>query len=59
MHKEKVDKIPNSLPHRSNVEVEIYGTFTFFHLIKPILRDDLFATSEFSPKDYETNPNYW
>ena len=25
VHKEKVDKVPNSLPGRHNVEVEIYG----------------------------------
>lgn len=25
MHKESVDKIPNALPHRNNIEIEIYG----------------------------------
>ena len=25
VHKEAIDKIPNSLPNRTNVEVEIYG----------------------------------
>lgn len=25
MHKEKVDKVPNALPGRNNVEIEIYG----------------------------------
>ncbi|KAG5675252.1 hypothetical protein PVAND_005167 [Polypedilum vanderplanki] len=25
VHKEQIDKVPNSLPHRSNIEIEIYG----------------------------------
>lgn len=25
MHKEAIDKVPNSLPNRSNIEIEIYG----------------------------------
>lgn len=25
VHKEKVDKVPNALPGRNNVEIEIYG----------------------------------
>lgn len=25
MHKETIDKVPNSLPNRGNVELEIYG----------------------------------
>lgn len=25
VHKEAIDKVPNSLPHRSNIEIEIYG----------------------------------
>lgn len=25
VHKESVDKIPNALPHRNNIEIEIYG----------------------------------
>lgn len=25
MHKEKVDKVPNALPGRNNIEIEIYG----------------------------------
>lgn len=25
MHKEKVDKVPNSVPGRHNIEIEIYG----------------------------------
>ena len=25
VHKEKVDKVPNSLPGRNNIEIEIYG----------------------------------
>lgn len=25
MHKEAVDKIPNALPHKNNIEIEIYG----------------------------------
>ena len=26
VHKETVDGVPNALPHRNNVEIEIYGT---------------------------------
>lgn len=25
VHKEAIDKVPNSLPNRSNIEIEIYG----------------------------------
>lgn len=25
VHKETIDKVPNSLPHRGNIEIEIYG----------------------------------
>ncbi|CAG0900982.1 unnamed protein product [Cyprideis torosa] len=25
VHKETIDKVPNALPHRSNIEIEIYG----------------------------------
>lgn len=25
VHKDKIDKIPNALPGRNNVEIEIYG----------------------------------
>lgn len=25
VHKETIDKVPNSLPNRSNVDIEIYG----------------------------------
>lgn len=25
VHKDAIDKVPNSLPNRSNIEVEIYG----------------------------------
>jgi hypothetical protein len=25
VHKETIDKVPNSLPNRSNIEIEIYG----------------------------------
>lgn len=25
MHKETIDKVPNALSHRSNIEIEIYG----------------------------------
>lgn len=25
VHKEQIDKVPNSLPNRSNIEIEIYG----------------------------------
>lgn len=25
VHKETIDKIPNALPHRNNIEIEIYG----------------------------------
>lgn len=25
MHKEAIDKVPNSMPNRSNIEIEIYG----------------------------------
>lgn len=25
VHKESIDKVPNSLPNRSNIEIEIYG----------------------------------
>lgn len=25
VHKEAIDKVPNSLPTRSNIEIEIYG----------------------------------
>ena len=25
VHKEKVDKVPNALPGRNNIEIEIYG----------------------------------
>ena len=25
VHKEKIDKVPNSLPGRNNTEIEIYG----------------------------------
>ena len=25
VHKEKIDKVPNSLPNRNNTEIEIYG----------------------------------
>lgn len=25
VHKEKVDKVPNALSHRSNTDIEIYG----------------------------------
>ena len=25
VHKDKVDKVPNSLPGRNNIEIEIYG----------------------------------
>jgi len=25
VHKEAIDKIPNALPHRNNIEIEIYG----------------------------------
>lgn len=36
VHKETIDKVPNSLPNRSNVDIEIYGMegkmFIFTHL---------------------------
>ena len=25
MHKETIDKVPNALPNRTNIEIEIYG----------------------------------
>lgn len=25
VHKEKIDKVPNSVPGRNNIEIEIYG----------------------------------
>lgn len=25
VHKESIDKVPNSLPNRSNIEIEIFG----------------------------------
>jgi len=25
VHKETIDKVPNALSHRSNIEIEIYG----------------------------------
>jgi hypothetical protein len=42
VHKEAIDKVPNSLPNRSNIEIEIYG-------MEGIPAQDL--------KDHEKNKN--
>lgn len=42
VHKEAIDKVPNSLPNRSNIEIEIYG-------MEGIPANDL--------KDHEKNKN--
>lgn len=42
VHKEAIDKVPNSLPNRSNIEIEIYG-------MEGIPSQDL--------KDHEKNKN--
>ena len=56
MHKETIDKVPNSLPNRSDIEIEIYG-------MEGIPEDDLLEherlkTGKTGPPGKYHHPNY-